>query len=76
MIHIQSNNAAINKQVINMKNWKNESATKESNIFFAQSENQPSQYGSWVECDENELIFAKYDQHLFTQGGVRYFGRV
>lgn len=62
-----------------MKTFKNTVASKShylTTVHFAQSDKAPTEFGEWVECDELELDAAKYNTHLFTQAGARYFGKL
>jgi hypothetical protein len=62
-----------------MKTWKNtanQNSSPVTTVYFAQSDVKPTNYGKWEVCDEALLETAKHNVHLFTEAGVRYFGRV
>lgn len=63
-----------------MKTYKNVVAEKSEHlttVFFCQTEGEaPKEFGEWVECDELDIDLAKYNDRLWTQAGVTYFGRL
>jgi hypothetical protein len=62
-----------------MKTFKNVSAENKShvtNVYFAEGASAPVDFGVWVECSRQDLEAAKYSDHLYTQNGIRFYGRI
>jgi hypothetical protein len=47
-----------------------------TNIYFCYGDKPPSDFGIWEHCEDEEFKNHKYNEHLFTEDGVRFYGRV